>query len=115
MTVQSVSNVYQSHNSVRSDFTNLSTDVNALQSALSSGNQDQVTLSEGALTQQLSQVLSDISNTPQGQSAGSSNVVQSTGNSSMQNLVNDLQTLENALTSMNQTQGTSSTTATSST
>jgi hypothetical protein len=51
MSIQSVNNNnYQNQNSEKSDFQTFTADAKARQSALSSGDQDQVTLSESALS-----------------------------------------------------------------
>ena len=102
MTIQSVNSAYQTMNSVRTDFRNFSTAANSLQSALSSGNQDQVTLSESALSQALGQLLSDAP-TAQGQSSGTGGKTDP-----MQAFQNDLQTLQSALSSTDGNQGASS-------
>lgn len=113
MTVQSIGSNYQNQNTFMTDFKTFSTDVNNLQSALNSGNQDQVTLSEEALSTSLGKVLNEMSGTTQGQPAGSSGMVQGNGSSNMQNLKNDLQALQSALTSAASTQGASSQSSTS--
>lgn len=106
--ISGISNNYQTQNTMQKDFQNFRTNLNSLQSALNSGNQDQVTLSETALSQAATELQSDFSGVTQGQSAGNSNSVQSTGNSNTQNFQNDLQTLQTALNSATSNQGTSS-------
>ena len=104
---------YQTQNSVKSDFRTFGSDATALQSALSSGNQDQVTLSENALSTALTQLMSDLpgGNSTQAQSS-------STGSSQTQNprqtLQSDLQTLQTALTSASGSSSTSSSDSSSS-
>ena len=61
MSVQSIGSNNQTQNTTMTDFTNLRTDINTLQSAMNLGDQDQVTLSESALATSLSQVESDLS------------------------------------------------------
>lgn len=92
MFIQSIgSSYYQAQNPVRSDFQTFKTDAKALQSALSSGNQDQVTLSESALSTALTNLLNDFSSNTkvQSSSAGSSPT-----QDLMQTFQNDLQNLE---------------------
>src|SRR5208283_1915557 len=112
MSIQPISSSGQTQNTMSSDFQTFKTDATALQSALSSGNQDQVTLSESALSTALTQLTSDFSNNTQGQS--SSGISSQTQNP-MQALQNDLQTLQSALTSTSSSQGTSSSDSTLST
>ncbi len=109
MTVQTISNNYQTQNTMRADFKNFRTDLNTFQSALNSGDQDQVTLSESALSQAITQLQSDFSSVTQGQPAGNGNQVRTAGNGgNMQSFQNDLQTLQSALNPAAQTQGPSS-------
>jgi len=96
--------------SVRSDFQDFSKNAKALQSVLSSGKQDQVTISQNALSASLAQLTNDLSNNaPVQSSSGSSGQSQNP----MQAFQNDLQTLQSALSSTsgsqtNSGQGTSS-------
>ncbi|MBF0559557.1 MAG: hypothetical protein HQL08_12355 [Nitrospirae bacterium] len=98
-----------SYSNVRSDFSNFRTQLSALQSAVNSGNQDQVNSSKSTFSTTLSQVINDLSTVNQAQPAASTGTVQSVGNSSgMNGLQNDLQTLQNALNSVGGSQGSSS-------
>ena len=97
MSIQSISSSYQTQmSSVMSDFQNFSKSAKALQGVLSSGNQDQVTISEKALSASLAQLTNDFSsNAPAKSSSGSSGQSQNP----MQAFQNDLQTLQSALSS----------------
>ena len=105
MTIQSIGGINQTQNSMRADFRNLVQSMKAVQDAENSGNQDQVTLSQNALVQAAAQVQNDIFSSTKGQPAGSSSQVQASGNGGMQNIQNDLQTLQTALNSTSQNQG----------
>ena len=109
MSIQSISSSFQTQmGSVRSDFQSFAQNAKALQSALSSGNQDQVTISENALSASLTQIVSDISsNAPTQSSSGSSSLAQSP----MQTFQNDLQALQSTLSSGSSSQGASQNTA----
>ena len=102
MNIQSISGVNQTMNSMRTDFQNFSTAANNLQSALNSGNQDQITLSESGLSQALGLLMGDMTNA-QGQSSGTNGAT-----SPIQQFQNDLQSLQSALTSVNGSQSSSS-------
>jgi hypothetical protein len=78
--------------SVRSDFQDFSKNAKALQGVLISGNQDQVTISENALSVSLAQITNEA---PAQSSSGSSGQSQNP----MQAFQNDLQTLQSALSS----------------
>ena len=97
MSIQSISSSYQTQmSSVRSDFQDFSKNAKALQGVLISGNQDQVTISENALSVSLAQITNDFSNkAPAQSSSGSSGQAQNP----MQAFQNDLQTLQSALSS----------------
>jgi hypothetical protein len=97
MSIQSISSSYQTQmSSVRSDFQDFSKNAKALQGVLISGNQDQVTISENALSVSLAQITNDFSNkAPAQSSSGSSGQSQNP----MQAFQNDLQTLQSALSS----------------
>ena len=102
MSIQSISSSYQSQaTSVMSDFQSFSKNAKALQSALSSGNQDQVTISEKALSASLAQLTSDFANNALTQSSSGSS---SQSQNPMQALQNDLQTLQSALSSTSSSQ-----------
>ncbi len=106
MSIQSIGSIQQTMGPMRTDFQNFSAAAKNLQSALNSGNQDQVTLSESALQQALGPLFINATNA-QGQSSSAS------GNTDpMQAFLNDLQTLQSALTSANGTQSASSSTST---
>jgi hypothetical protein len=102
MSIQSISSSYQTQmSSVRADFQDFSKNAKTLQSALSSGNQDQVTISEKALSASLAQLASDFSNNaPAQSSSGSSSQSQNT----MQVFQNDLQALQSTLSSTSSSQ-----------
>jgi ElaB/YqjD/DUF883 family membrane-anchored ribosome-binding protein len=108
VTVHSVSSNYQTLNAMNKELKNFSTQLNALQGALNSGNQDQVASSKNTFSTTLNQVMSDLSAVTQVQPTGSGNQVKNTGNGRVQNLQNDLKTLQNALSSVNPQQGASS-------
>ncbi len=75
MSIPSISSCYQTQmSSVRSDFQNFSKNAKTLQSALSSGNQDQVTISENALSASLAQLASDFSKNAPSQASSSGSV-----------------------------------------
>lgn len=97
MSIQSISSSYQTQmSSVRSDFQDFSKNAKALQGVLISGNQDQVTISENALSVSLAKITNDFSNkAPAQSSSGSSGQSQNP----MQAFQNDLQTLQSALSS----------------
>ena len=109
MSIQSISSSFQTQmGSVRSDFQSFAKNAKAFQSALSSGNQDQVTISENALSASLTQIVSDFSsNAPTQSSSGSSSLAQSP----MQTFQNDLQALQSTLSSGSSSQGASQNTA----
>ena len=91
MSIPSISSCYQTPmSSVRSDFQNFTRRKNASK-CLESGNQDQVTISENALSASLAQLTSDFSKnaTSQASSSGSSQ-----SQNPMQAFQNDLQALE---------------------
>lgn len=93
MSIQSISSSYQTQmSSVRSDFQDFSKNAKALQGVLISGNQDQVTISENALSVSLAQITNEA---PAQSSSGSSGQSQNP----MQAFQNDLQTLQSALSS----------------
>jgi len=98
MTIQSISGTYQAQSSMKADFRSLVQSMKAFKDAESSGNQDQVTLSQNAVMQAAAQVQTDISGTQKTQPA----------NSNFSQLQNDLQTLQTALNSTGQSQGSSS-------
>lgn len=109
MTMHSVSGSHNTLNAMKTDFSNFTTQFNALQSALNSGNQAQVQSSKSSFSTTLHQVISDLSAVSQGQAAGSGNQVKNVGSGSRTlNLQNDLQTLQNALDSVNTSKGNSS-------
>ena len=106
MSIPSISSSYQTQmSSVRSDFQSFSKNAKTLQSALSSGNQDQVTISENALSASLAQLASDFSNNAPAQ-ASSSGSGQS--QNPMQAFQNDLQALQSVLSSSSSGQTSSS-------
>ncbi|MDA8388573.1 MAG: hypothetical protein M0Z58_07940 [Nitrospiraceae bacterium] len=109
MNIQSIGGMNQNVNSVRTDFRNFSSAAGNLQGALNSGNQDQITLSETALSKALGQMLGDAPGNAQTQSAGGGSGGQS---NPMQTLQTDLQALRNALNSASSS-GTSSSTSSS--
>jgi len=97
MSIQSISSSYQTQmSSVRSDFQDFSKNAKALQGVLISGNQDQVTISENALSVSLAQITNDFSNKAPAQSSSGSS---SQSQNPMQAFQNDLQTLQSALSS----------------
>ncbi len=109
MTIQSIGGISQTQNSMRADFRNLAQSMKAVQNAENSGNQDQVTLSQNALTQAAAVVQNDMLAVTKGQSAGNSGQIQTSVSGKTQNLQNDLQALQTALNSTSQNQGGSNT------
>lgn len=96
-----------SHSKLHTDFTNLQAQLSTFQNALNSGNQNQVNASKSTFSTALSQVIGDLSNATQGQSASSANPGQHVGSGRTINLQNDLQTLQTALDSIGGSQGSS--------
>ncbi|MBF0506457.1 MAG: hypothetical protein HQL09_06450 [Nitrospirae bacterium] len=113
MAIDPISNSYpQPQNSVKSDFKTFTTDLQSLQSAMSSGNEDQVTLSESALSTALTRLESDFSNSTQEQSSsGDSGQTQNP----LQTFQNDLKTLQSALSASSNSEDSSSSNSTLST
>ena len=97
MSIDAISSSYQaqSMSSIRSDFKNFKSDAKSLQNAISSGNQDQVSISENALAKSLSQVLGDMNGTSGAQSAAGTSGTQPSN--PMQTFKADMQTLLNAV------------------
>lgn len=88
MSIQSLDGNNQNKNSALTDFQTFRKNVKDLQTALDSGDEDQVTLSENALSQSLNQLQSDSSNTagPSGSAYGPN----ATDNSAVNNTVSYL-------------------------
>lgn len=95
---------------MHADFKNFQTQLNALQSALNTGNQAQLNSTKASFSTTLNQMISDLS-AVQGQSANGLNQSQNVASSKTTNLQNDLQTLQNALNSVGAAKGSSSQTS----
>jgi len=97
MSIDAISSSYQAQSisSIRSDFKNFKLDAKSLQNAISSGNQDQVSISENALAKSLSQVVGDMNGTSGAQSAAGTSGTQPSN--PMQTFKADMQTLLNAV------------------
>jgi hypothetical protein len=109
MTIQPI-NSYPIQSSIRTDFQNFGKSFQGLADATKSGNQDQITLSENALQQAMTQVQTDVSSFQQ---VNATNQTQSQDSlkADFQNLLTTLNAAQDATKSGDQTQINSSQTA----
>ena len=107
MTIQPINSSYPIQSFIRTDFQNFRKSFQGLEDAMKSGNQDQITLSENALQQTMTQVQADASSFQQVNATNQSQS-QDSLKADFQNLITALNAAQDATKSGNQDQITTS-------